>query len=296
MTARIIDGTKIAADVQAELATDVEEFKGKHGFVPHLSVVLVGDHAPSKRYVRLKKRAATDVGISSSDVTMPASTTQDELIAEVRRLSQDDGVHGILVQLPLPDHLDQYPAIEAINPLNDVDAVHPFNVGLLYQGRQRFMPATPQGVQEMLLREGHDPAGKHVVVVGRSEIVGKPMAAILMQKQAGANATVTICHSRTADIASIIRQADILVVAIGQLRFVTADMIKDGAVVIDVGVNVIDAPELKSGFRIRGDVDFDSVAEKAAAITPVPGGVGPMTIAMLLRNTLKAARLSVGEA
>lgn len=295
MSAKIIDGKKIAEDVRADLSKDVGRFKAKHGFGPHLSVILVGDDPPSKRYVRNKKRAATDAGMTSSDVTLPASTTQDELVAEVRRLGEDDGVHGILIQLPLPDHLDEYSAIEAINPLKDVDALHPLNVGLLYQGRQRFMPATPSGIQEMLLREGYGPAGKHVVMVGRSEIVGKPMAAILMQKQAGANATVTICHSRTADIASITRQADILVVAIGQVRYVTADMVKKGAVIIDVGINVVDAPKLRSGFRLVGDVDFDSVVEKAAAITPVPGGVGPMTIAMLLKNTLKAARLAVRE-
>jgi methylenetetrahydrofolate dehydrogenase (NADP+)/methenyltetrahydrofolate cyclohydrolase len=295
LSAKIIDGAKIAADVRAELAEDVDKFKTKHGFVPHLAVVLVGDDAPSKRYVRNKKKAATEAGMTSGDVTMPTSTTQNELHEVVWRLSDDANVHGILVQLPLPDHLDQYPAIEAINPLKDVDALHPFNVGLLYQGRQRFLPATPSGIQLMLLREGYDPAGKHVVMVGRSEIVGKPMAAILMQKQAGANATVTICHSRTKNMASITRQADILVVAIGQQKYITADMIKDGAVVIDVGINVIDAPERKRGWRLVGDVDFDSVVEKAAAITPVPGGVGPMTIAMLLRNTLKAARLAAGE-
>ena len=294
MSAKIIDGAKIAADIRGEVAADVSKFKAEHGIVPHLAVVLVGEDPASKVYVRNKHKGAAEAGMISSDVTMASSTTQDELLAEVRRLGQDDGVHGILVQLPLPDHLDQYPAIEALNPLKDVDALHPFNVGLLSQGRQRFMPATPSGIQEMLVREGYDPAGKHVVVVGRSEIVGKPIAAILMQKQAGANATVTICHSRTADMPAITRQADILVAAIGQPRYITADMVKDGVVVIDVGINRIEAPERKRGYRLVGDVDFDSVVEKAAAITPVPGGVGPMTIAMLLRNTLKAARLAVG--
>ena len=293
MSAKIIDGASIAAEVRAEAGADVREFEEEHGFAPHLAVVLVGENPASKVYVRNKHRAASEAGMTTTDVTMPASTSQDELLDEVHRLGNDDSVHGILVQLPLPEHLDQYAAIEAIDPLKDVDALHPSNVGLLSQGRQRFMPATPAGIQEMLIRGGHDPAGKHVVVVGRSEIVGKPIAAILMQKQPGANATVTICHSRTTDMPSITRQADILIAAIGKPQYVTADMVKDGAIVIDVGINRIDAPERKRGYRLVGDVDFHSVSEKAAAITPVPGGVGPMTIAMLLRNTLKAARLAV---
>ena len=293
MSAKIIDGAKIAAEVRAEAGADVREFEQEHGFAPHLAVVLVGDNPASKVYVRNKHRAASEAGMTTTDVTMPPSTSQDELLDEVHRLGSDDSVHGILVQLPLPEHLDQYAAIEAIDPLKDVDALHPSNVGLLSQGRQRFMPATPAGIQEMLIRGGHDPAGKHVVVVGRSEIVGKPIAAILMQKQPGANATVTICHSRTADMPTITRQADILIAAIGKPKYVTADMVKNGAIVIDVGINRIDAPERKRGYRLVGDVDFHSVSEKAAAITPVPGGVGPMTIAMLLRNTLKAARLAV---
>lgn len=294
MSAKIIDGARIAAEVRAETGADVRAFEEEHGFAPHLAVVLVGENPASKVYVRNKHRAASEAGMTTTDVTMPASTSQDELLDEVHRLGSDDAVHGILVQLPLPEHLDQYAAIEAIDPLKDVDALHPSNVGLLSQGRQRFMPATPAGIQEMLIRGGHDPAGKHVVVVGRSEIVGKPIAAILMQKQTGANATVTICHSRTGDMPAITRQADILIAAIGQPQYVTADMVKDGAIVIDVGINRIDAPERKRGYRLVGDVDFHSVSERAAAITPVPGGVGPMTIAMLLRNTLKAARLAAG--
>ena len=293
MSAKIIDGARIADEVRAETGADVRAFVQEHGFAPHLAVILVGENPASKVYVRNKHRAASEAGMTTADVTMPASTSQDELLAEVRRLGADRTVHGILVQLPLPQHLDQYAAIEAINPLKDVDALHPSNVGLLSQGRQRFMPATPAGIQEMLVRSGHDPAGKHVVVVGRSEIVGKPIATILMQKQRGADATVTICHSRTTDMPSITRQADILIAAIGKPQYVTADMVKDGAVVIDVGINRIDAPERKRGYRLVGDVEFHSVSEKAAAITPVPGGVGPMTIAMLLRNTLKAAHLAV---
>ena len=293
MSANIIDGAKIAADVRAEVGEDVKAFSEQHGFVPHLAVVLVGEDPASRVYVRNKHRAAAEAGMTTSDVTMPASTTQDDLIAEVRRLGEDPSVHGILVQLPLPDHLDQYPVIETIDPLKDVDALHPFNVGLLSQGRERFAPATPAGIREMLLRDGHDPAGKHVVVVGRSEIVGKPVASILMQKQSGADATVTICHSRTTDMPSITRQADILIAAIGRPHYITSDMVKDGAVIIDVGINRIDAPERRRGYRLVGDVDFDAVSEVASAITPVPGGVGPMTIAMLLRNTLKAANLAV---
>ena len=293
MSANIIDGAKIAADVRAEVAEDVSAFSQQHGFVPHLAVVLVGEDPASRVYVRNKHRAAAEAGMTTSDVTMSASTSQEDLLAEVRRLGEDSNVHGILVQLPLPGHLDQYPVIETIDPLKDVDALHPFNVGLLSQGRERFAPATPAGIREMLIRDGHDPAGKHVVVVGRSEIVGKPVASILVQKQSGANATVTVCHSRTADMPSITRQADILVAAIGQPLYITGDMVREGAVVIDVGINRIDAPERKRGYRLVGDVDFDSVSEKVAAITPVPGGVGPMTIAMLLRNTLKAATLSV---
>lgn len=294
MSAKIIDGAKIAGEVRAETGADVRAFVQEHGFAPHLAVILVGENPASKVYVRNKHRAASEAGMTTADVTMPASTSQDELLGEVRRLGGDRTVHGILVQLPLPQHLDQYAAIEAINPLKDVDALHPSNVGLLSQGRQRFVPATPAGIQEMLVRGGHDPAGRHVVVVGRSEIVGKPIAAILMQKQPGADATVTICHSRTTDMPLITRQADILIAAIGKPQYVTADMVKDGAVVIDVGINRIDAPERKRGYRLVGDVDFHSVSAKAAAITPVPGGVGPMTIAMLLRNTLKAAHLAVG--
>ena len=279
--------------MRGEVADDVTAFHVQNGFVPHLAVVLVGEDPASRVYVRNKHRAATEAGMTTSDVTMPASTSQEGLIAEVRRLGEAPNVHGILVQLPLPDHLDQYPVIETIDPLKDVDALHPFNVGLLSQGRERFAPATPAGIREMLIRDGHDPAGKHVVVVGRSEIVGKPAASILMQKQSGADATVTICHSRTTDMPSITRQADILIAAIGRPRYVTSDMVKDGAVIIDVGINRIDAPERRRGYRLVGDVDFDAVSEKASAITPVPGGVGPMTIAMLLRNTLKAAQLAV---
>ena len=269
--------------------------KERHGVVPRLAVVLVGDDPASAIYVRSKQKAATEAGMVADDHTLPADVTQAELLSQVRMLGEDDSVSGVLVQLPVPDHIDVDAVIEALNPDKDVDGLHPINVGLLVQGRARFVPATPAGIQQMLLRTGNDPAGKHVVVCGRSEIVGKPVSLLLMQKKPGANATVTICHSRTADLGAITRQADILIAAMGQPRIITADMVKVGAVVIDVGTNRIDAPERKRGYRLVGDVDFDAVSEKASAITPVPGGVGPMTIAMLLQNTLLAARQAAGE-
>lgn len=293
MTAEIIDGAALAKQVRAEVADGVRELKASHGVTPGLAVVLVGDDPASAVYVRNKQRAAAEAGMVAEDFKMPAETTQAELSATIDRLANDDNVHGMLVQMPLPDHLDAVVAIDELPATKDVDGLHPANVGLLVAGRPRFVSATPAGIQQMLLRNGYDPAGKHVVVCGRSEIVGKPISILLMQKQSGANATVTVCHSRTQDIGAVTRQADILIAAIGQPRFVTADMVKEGAVVIDVGVNRIEAPERKSGHRLVGDVDFDAVSEKAAAITPVPGGVGPMTIAMLLSNTLKAAQLSV---
>ena len=276
-----------------EVADQVQDFTTASATTPHLAVVLVGDDPASKVYVGNKHRAAEEAGMTTSDITLPYNTSQKDLVAEVDRLGRDSNVHGILVQLPLPDHLDQYPVIEAINPMKDVDGLHPVNVGLLSQGRKRFVPATPAGIQEMLVREGHDPSGKHVVVVGRSEIVGKPIAALLMQKADGANATVTVCHSRTTDIPSITRRADILIAAIGSPEYITANMLAEKAVVIDVGVNRVEAPERKRGYKLVGDVEFKSASGIASAITPVPGGVGPMTIAMLLKNTLLAAQLSI---
>lgn len=276
-----------------EVADQVQDFTATNLTTPHLAVILVGDDPASKVYVGNKHRAAEEAGMTTSDITLPYDTSQKDLVREVDRLGSDSNVHGILVQLPLPDHLDQYPVIEAINPMKDVDGLHPVNVGLLSQGRKRFAPATPAGIQEMLVREGHDPSGKHVVVVGRSEIVGKPIAALLMQKADGANATVTVCHSRTTDIPSITRRADILIAAIGSPEYITANMLAEKAVVIDVGVNRVEAPERKRGYKLVGDVEFKSASGIASAITPVPGGVGPMTIAMLLKNTLLAAKLSI---
>ena len=294
MTAELIDGKSIAADFTREVAQGAEELKASHGIVPGLAVVLVGDDPASAVYVRNKQKAATGAGMVAEDFRLSADTPQGEVLAQVGRLNTDDRFHGVLVQLPLPKHIAKDAVMEAIDPNKDVDGLHPLNMGLLVEGRQRFVPATPAGIQQMLVRTGHDPAGANVVVCGRSEIVGKPVSILLVQRQEGANATVTVCHTGTRDLAAVTARADILIAAMGRPRFITADMVRQGAVVIDVGVNRVEAPERKSGYRLVGDVDFDAVLEKAAAITPVPGGVGPMTIAMLLHNTLKAARYSVG--
>ena len=293
MKARLIDGRSLSKEIRDEVATGVALLKANHGLVPGLAVVLVGDNPASAVYVRNKQRAATEAGMLAEDIKLPADVSQDDLLSRIGKTAKDNRIHGMLVQLPLPPHIDERAVIDAIDPKKDVDGLHPINVGLLVAGKQRFVPATPAGIQQMLIRCGYDPEGKHVVVCGRSDIVGKPVSILLMQRLPGANATVTVCHTRTKDIASITRQADILIAAIGRPLFVTADMVKEGAVVIDVGINRVEAPERKSGYRLVGDVDFDPVSEKAAAITPVPGGVGPMTIAMLLHNTLKAAHLSL---
>ncbi len=293
MNAQLIDGKKISAEVRAEVAEGVREMKERLGVTPGLAVVLVGGDPASAVYVRNKQRAATEVGMDAQDVRLPADTSQERLLEHVEELKVDPRFHGILVQLPLPDHIDERTVLDSLDPMKDVDGLHPENAGRLVGGRARFVPATPLGIQQMLVRTGHDPDGKRVVVCGRSEIVGKPVALLLMQRASGANATVTVCHTRTRDLADITLQADILIAAIGRPMSITADMVKEGVTVIDVGVNRIDAPERKRGYRLVGDVDFDAVSEKAAAITPVPGGVGPMTIAMLLHNTLTAARLAV---
>ena len=293
MTAELINGTEIAEKIRGEVADGVKEMRDKHGIAPGLAVILVGDDPASAVYVRRKEKAATEAGMVSNTVILPSGTSEKEVLGHIARLNGDARVHGILVQLPLPDHIDENTVIEAVNPDKDVDGLHPFNMGLLMAGRPRFVPATPAGIQQMLVRTGHDPEGKHVVVCGRSNIVGKPVANLLMQRTQGGNATVTVCHTRTKGLSEITRQADILIAAIGAPNAITADMVKEGVVVIDVGINRVDAPERKRGYRLVGDVDFDAVSEKAAAITPVPGGVGPMTIAMLLSNTLKAARLSI---
>jgi methylenetetrahydrofolate dehydrogenase (NADP+)/methenyltetrahydrofolate cyclohydrolase len=290
LTAIIIDGAAMATEIRSEVAVGVAEENAERGVTPGLAVVLVGDDPASAVYVRNKGRAATEAGILARDVQLAAQTTQSELLDAVDTLNRDAQIHGLIVQLPLPDHIDEDAVVAAIDPRKDVDGLHPENVGRLVAGKPRFVSATPAGIQQLLLRSGYDPEGKRVVVCGRSNIVGKPLSILLMQRLQGSNATVTVCHTRTKNLGDITRQADILVAAIGSPQFITGDMVQEGVVVIDVGINRVDAPERKRGYRLVGDVDFDAVSEKAAAITPVPGGVGPMTIAMLLYNTLKAAR------
>ena len=293
MTAKILDGKALAEEIRGEVATGVAEMQQKHSVIPGLAAVLVGDDPASAIYVRNKRRACEEVGMVSDTFLMPADSTNEQVLARVQALNKDPRFHGILVQLPMPPQIDERLIIESLDPTKDVDGLHPFNVGKLVQGRANFVPGTPAGIQQILLRNGHDPAGANVVVCGRSDIVGKPMALLLMQRADGANATVTVCHTRTKNLAEITRQADILVAAIGLPSTITADMVKEGAVVIDVGINRVDDASRKRGYRLEGDVDFDAVSKKASAITPVPGGVGPMTIAMLLVNTLTATRLSI---
>ena len=291
--AKILDGAALAQEVRAEVAAGVAELRQKHGVTPGLAAVLVGSDPASAIYVRNKGRACDESGIFSQIFHLAEETTQAELLDLVERLNEDSRFHGILVQLPLPPQIEETTIIEALAPARDVDGLHPFNLGKLLQGVPDFIPATPAGIQQLLLRNGYDPAGKRVVVCGRSNIVGKPLANLLLQRREGSNATVTITHTRTANLAEITRQADILVAAMGQPRAITADMVQEGAVVIDVGVNRVDDPTRRRGYRLEGDVDFAPVSAKVEAITPVPGGVGPMTIAMLLVNTLTAARISI---
>jgi methylenetetrahydrofolate dehydrogenase (NADP+)/methenyltetrahydrofolate cyclohydrolase len=283
MPARIIDGKAIAETLRGEIAARVAAFRAQTGVVPHLTAVLVGDDPASAVYVRNKRTACEKAGLKSTLLNLRASTTQEALLEVVARLNGDRDVHGILVQLPLPRQIDPQKVLDSVAPLKDVDCFHPENVGRLAQGRPRFLPCTPAGVQQLLIHAGVAVPGSHVVIIGRSEIVGKPLALILMQKGPAANATVTICHSQTRDLPAISRTADILIAAIGSPAFVNADMVRPGAVVIDVGINRV-------GDKLVGDVDFAAVSEVASAITPVPKGVGPMTIAMLLENTLTAAR------
>lgn len=287
MSGQLLDGKAIAKEIQNELAEEVAEFISNNAIVPTLAAVLVGEDAASQVYVRNKQRACERVGIDSQLHRLEADATEDELLTIVAKLNKNDDVHGILVQLPLPKQINEQKVLDAVSPWKDVDAFHADNVGRILQGRPRFLPCTPHGVQQILHRSGISVSGKHVVIVGRSDIVGKPLAMLMMQRDStlgpdAANATVTLCHSRTADLATITRQADILVPAIGRANFITADMVKPGVVVVDVGINRTDD-------GLVGDVDFDAVREVASHITPVPGGVGPLTVAMLLKNTLAAA-------
>ena len=278
--AKLIDGKKISAAVRGEIAEETKKFIEEHGFAPGLTVIIVGQDPASQVYVRNKKRACEEVGFASRVIEMPKDTTEEELLSVIDGLVQDDMVHGILVQLPLPKHISEDAVLRAIPPHKDVDAFHAENVGKIMIGDFEFLPCTPAGVMELLKYEGVDPAGKECVVVGRSNIVGKPMAMLLLHS----NGTVTICHSRTKNLAEVTRRADILVVAVGRANFITADMVKKGAVVIDVGMN------RNAEGKLCGDVDFAAVESVASMITPVPGGVGPMTITMLLKNTLTAAK------
>ena len=293
MVAKILSGTDLSAEIRAEVASGVVEMQEKHGVTPGLAVVLVGDDPASAVYVNNKRRACEQAGLYSDAVNLPATASEDEVLASVEHFNADPRVHGILVQLPLPDEIDHHRVIEAVNPDKDVDGIHPYNLGKLLQGRPVFAPCTPSGVVELLMRNGHDPEGASVAICGRSEIVGKPLAALLMRRSRGGNATVTVCHTRTRDLADVTRAADIVVAAIGRPAAITADMVKEGAVVIDVGINRVPDESARRGYRLVGDVDFEGVSAKAAAITPVPGGVGPVTIAMLLTNTLTAARISI---
>lgn len=293
MVANIIHGPEVAEQIRQELRVKIAELKGR-GVTPGLAVVLVGEDPASQQYVRNKAKACDELGLYSRTILLPEDTPEAKVLEVVDGLNGDPAIHGFLVQLPLPKHIDENKVIMRIDPNKDADGFHPINVGRMLIGNPMFLPATPHGIQEMLVRSGNDPEGKHVVIVGRSNIVGKPVAAILMQKKKGANATVTLCHSRTRDLASIVRMGDIVVAAIGSPRFITADMIKPGAVVIDVGTNRVDDPSTKKGYRWVGDVDFEAVSEKASAITPVPGGVGPMTIVMLMKNTVMAACRTAG--
>jgi len=288
-TARIIDGKKVAAEIRKEIQAEVAALK-KRKIVPGLAVVLVGDDPASQVYVRHKEKACAELGIRSFIHRRPAKTSERALLNLIAKLNKDPRVHAFIVQSPLPKHIDEMKVLNAIDPAKDADGFHPVSVGKLLNGEETFLPPTPHGVQQLLLRYGYDPSGKHVVIVGRSNIVGKPLAALLMQKAPGANATVTVCHSRTKKLSTITKQADILVAAMGQPGFITARMVKEGAVVIDVGTSRVADKTKKSGFRLAGDVDFRGVSKKAKAITPVPGGVGPMTVTMLLKNAVIAAQ------
>jgi len=289
--ARIISGHEISEAIRTEIAADAAEFTAKTSWEPCLVVVLVGEDPASQVYVRMKGKAAEKAGFLSRTITMPAETPEEELLGVVDGLNADPAVHGILVQLPLPRHINTQKVLLAIDPAKDVDGFHPVNAGLLATGDTDVLaPCTPAGIIEMLMRAGYDPSGRHVVVVGRSTIVGRPVALLLLRTGKGGNATVTVAHSRTRDLGEITRQADILIAAVGKPEMITRDMVKPGVVVIDVGVNRVDDASRPKGYRLCGDVAFDEVSEVAEAISPVPGGVGPMTITMLLRNTLEAAR------
>jgi methylenetetrahydrofolate dehydrogenase (NADP+)/methenyltetrahydrofolate cyclohydrolase len=288
--AEIIDGKKIADDIKREVKEETARLKETKGIIPGLAFILVGENPASQSYVRSKGKACEEVGFNSITERLPETTSEQTLLEMIHRFNTDSKIHGLLVQLPLPKHINEQRVIEAIDPNKDVDGFHPINIGKLVIGLDTFKPCTPAGIQELLIRSGNNPSGKHVVIVGRSNIVGKPIANILFQKQAGANAVVTIAHTGASDLTQFTKQADILIAAIGKPEMITGAMLKDGVVVIDVGINRVEDSSAKKGYRIVGDVHFESASKIAKAITPVPGGVGLMTVAMLLKNTLKAAQ------
>ena len=293
MAAKIISGTEVAKAIREELKVEVAEMKDKHDITPGLVTILVGEDPASQSYVAAKNKTAHALGIHSEQVTLDADTPEADLLAMVDKYNNDPNINGILVQLPLPKHVDEAKILDAINPDKDVDGFHPVNVGKMVLGEQCFLPCTPHGILELLSRSGVETSGAEVVVIGRSNIVGKPIANLMLQKREAGNATVTLCHTRTKDMAEHCRRADIIIAAVGVPKMVTADMVKDGVAIIDVGVNRIGMSE--SGKAIlAGDVDFEAVKEKASCITPVPGGVGPMTITMLMKNTVQAAKMAAG--
>jgi methylenetetrahydrofolate dehydrogenase (NADP+)/methenyltetrahydrofolate cyclohydrolase len=292
MAAKILSGKEIAKEIRKDLKAEIAELKEKHGIVPGLAVVLVGEDPASQVYVRSKVKTCEKLGVNSIEHRFDADYPESDLLALIDKMNADDAIHGILVQLPLPKHINEEQVLLRIRPDKDVDGFHPTNVGKMLVGKPDFLPCTPHGCQQILLRSGIETEGKEVVVVGRSNIVGKPVAAILVQKAKGANATVTICHTRTKDMAAHTKRADILIVAAGVPKAVTGDMVKEGVVVIDVGVNRIGTTESGKA-KLCGDVDFETVEPKASAITPVPGGVGPMTITMLMMNTVRSAKMRI---
>lgn len=295
MQAQIIDGNRIAAQIKEELRERITHLH-LSGHSPGLAVVLVGEDPASKVYVSMKAKECSQLGFYSRQENLPEMVTEEELLKNIDYIQADPKIHGLLVQMPLPDHISEARVMERIDPDKDVDGFHPVNVGRMLMGAPGMLPCTPHGIQELLVRSGNSPEGKHVVMVGRSNIVGKPVAAILMQKATNANATVTVCHSGTRDLGLLTRQADILIAAMGRPQFIKADMVREGAVVIDVGMNRVEDPKSEKGYRLVGDVDFEAVSRKVKAITPVPGGVGPMTRAMLMVNTVRAAEIDMEKA
>ena len=288
---KVIDGKKIALEIRQEVSKSVEEMAYKHSMKPGLAVILMGDDPASAVYVRNKERSAIEVGMKSKTFRLSSDSTEEDVLELIQALNVNEEYHGILVQLPLPGHIDENRVISKINYMKDVDGLHPINAGLLSGGNPRFVPATPAGIKEMLMRTGNNPSGKHVVVLGRSNIVGRPVSNLLSMKGDGGNATVTVCHSRSSNLVHFTKTADIVIAALGIPNYLGADMISEGAVIIDVGINRVESPERKRGYRLVGDVNFEEVIRKSSAITPVPGGVGPLTIAMLLSNTVQSARM-----